>query len=111
MCSEERGAIYSETLVLWEELQVHIGLAEHKQFCGVSTCYVAFFLPLLLFVACIQNPLNYFCCLCAGVKVPGNDRLLQCSNCRMAQGWRDSTRSRRASLHEIKQNFANGFDL
>jgi hypothetical protein len=23
MCSEERGAIYSETLVLWEELQVH----------------------------------------------------------------------------------------
>jgi hypothetical protein len=23
MCSEERGAIYSETLVLWQELQVH----------------------------------------------------------------------------------------
>ncbi len=34
MCSEERGAIYSETLVLWEELQVRIVLAECKRFRG-----------------------------------------------------------------------------
>jgi hypothetical protein len=38
MCSEARGAIYSETLGLWEELQVN--------FLTEIQCFPHFFLPL-----------------------------------------------------------------
>jgi hypothetical protein len=62
MCSEERGAIYSETLVLWQELQVPCAVRiSNNVFVDFVTSALPFMLMLLfccfVFVQCIQHSL------------------------------------------------------
>lgn len=101
MCSEERGAIFSETLVLWQELQVscknyRVRLLCFAFFAAVSVTPVE--------MNCTPHPKADRVIWNAGVWVPSHNWLVQRGHRRMAQGRRDSARFGHSSLHEIEQN-------